>query len=61
MTAGSQATEARGAQLPCLIAWAAEATATNTAARAAMRYSHRFQSLTVCPLLSSVLVIDKLA
>jgi hypothetical protein len=49
MTAGSQATEASGAQLPCLIAWAAEATATNTAARAAMRYSHRFQGLTASP------------
>ena len=61
ITAGSQATETTGAQLPCLIAWAAEATATNTAARPAMRYSHRFQGFTAGPLLSSVLVIDKLA
>jgi hypothetical protein len=49
-----------GAQLPCRIACAAEATATNTAARPAMRYSHRFQDFTAGPLLSSMLVIDKL-
>ena len=49
MTAGSQHTSPIGPQLPCLIAWAAEATATNTAAKAAMRYSHRFQDLTAPP------------
>jgi hypothetical protein len=48
-----------GAQLPCLIACAAEATATNTAARPARRYSHRFQDFMAGPLLSSILVIDK--
>ena len=46
ITAGSQATEMTGAQLPCLIAWAAEATATNTAASPAMRYNHLFHDRT---------------
>jgi hypothetical protein len=53
--------EVTGAQLPCLIAWATEAAATNTATRPATTYSHRFESFMTDPFLSSVLVIDKLA
>jgi hypothetical protein len=60
-TAGSHAMEVTGAQLPCLIAWATEAAATNTATRPATTYSHRFESFMTDPFLSSVLVIDKLA
>ena len=46
MTAGSQATETIGVQLPCLIAWATEEAATNATASPEMRYSHRFHDRT---------------
>jgi hypothetical protein len=45
MTAGSQPTEAIGAQLPCRIASAIELTVMNTAASAATGYSHRAHDL----------------
>src|SRR5689334_12040285 len=60
-TAGSHATEVTGAQLPCLIACATEAAATNTAATPATTQSNRFEGFMTVPFLSSVLVIDKLA
>jgi len=46
ITAGSQATDTTGAQLPCLTAWAAAAAATSTAANPEMRYSQRFHEPT---------------
>ena len=61
ITAGSQPTEMTGVQLPSLIACAAALTATNTAASPVMTYSHRCHRLMTDLLLSSVLVIDKLA
>src|SRR6185437_15701921 len=45
ITAGSHATEATGAQLPCLIACTVVAIVTKTAATPATRNSHRFQSV----------------
>src|SRR5690349_670242 len=49
-TAGSHAIEVTGAQLPCLIACATEAAATNTATRPATTYSHRFEDFMTDPL-----------
>jgi hypothetical protein len=60
-TAGIQPAEMIGPQLPSLIACATEAIATNAAASPAAAYSHLFQDPMASPLLSSVLVIDKLA
>jgi hypothetical protein len=61
MTAGSQPTEITGPQLPSLIACAAEATATNATASQVIAYAHPVRHLMASLLLSSVLVIDKLA
>jgi hypothetical protein len=41
--------EVTGAQLPCLIACATEAVATNTATRLATTYSHRFEGFMTDP------------
>jgi len=35
-----------GVQLPCLIAWATQATATNATANPVMRYDHRLHDRT---------------
>ena len=45
MTAGIQPTAMMGAQLCCLMASTIELTATNTAASAAIAYSHRIHGL----------------
>jgi hypothetical protein len=61
ITAGSQPTEMMGVQLAVLMASAAALTATTAATSPAMTYHHRCHGLIASLLLSSILVIDKLA